>query len=178
MERQMIARAWVPMDDEHTMFYHVSRAASGPSRNRMAGRNIAGLGEEIEHLPNTTDWYGRWRLVCNRENDYMIDRDVQRTQSYTGVRAGHVQDQMITESMGPVEDRTRERLGSSDQMIIQTRKRILQALDAFLRDGTPPGATDPEVYDLVRSGTLMLPLDADWIQEVENIRSTLQAQRQ
>jgi phthalate 4,5-dioxygenase oxygenase subunit len=179
MERQMIARAWVPMDDEHTMFYHISRAGSGPSRNRIAGRQIAGLGAEIERLPNTNDWYGRWRLACNRDNDYMMDRHVQSTESYTGILGGHVQDQMITESMGPVTDWTRERLGSSDQMIIQTRRRILRALDEFRTDGTvPPGAADPKVYDRVRSGTLMLPLDADWVREIENIRRKLQTERQ
>ena len=86
---------------------------------------------------------------------------------------------MITESMGPIADRTRERLGSSDQMIIQTRRRILHALDEFLTDGTvPPGAADPKVYDRVRSGTLMLPLDADWVREIENIRRKLQTERQ
>ena len=178
MTRQMIARAWVPMDDEHTMFFHISRAGSGPSRNRMAGRKIAGLGEDIERLPNTTDWYGRWRLASNRDNDYMIDRDAQRTQSYTGIRAGHVQDQMITESMGPVVNRTEERLGSSDQMIIQTRKRIIQALNAFLSDEIPPpGAADPDIYNLVRSGTLMLPVDADWVEEIEKVRRTLQSEQ-
>ena len=144
----------------------------------MAGRKIAGLGEDIERLPNTTDWYGRWRLASNSDNDYMIDRDVQRTQSYTGIRAGHVQDQMITESMGPVADRTEERLGSSDQMIIQTRKRIIQALNEFQsEDIPPPGAADPDIYSLIRSGTLMLPVDADWVEEIEKIRRTLQSEQ-
>jgi phthalate 4,5-dioxygenase len=29
-------------------------------------------------LPNTSDWYGRFRLGANSTNDYLIDRDRQR----------------------------------------------------------------------------------------------------
>ena len=174
MRKQMVARAWVPMDDEHTMFFHVSRLGSGPSRNRMAGRRIVGLGAEIERQPNTNDWYGRFRLECNLGNDYHIDRDVQKNGSYTGINGGHVQDQMVTESMGPIADRTREHLASSDKMIIQTRRRLLHAVDALANEGTPPpGADDAAVYDRVRSGTLMLPPDADWLEEVAKVKASI-----
>ena len=41
-----------------------------------------------ETLPNTTDWYGRFRCVANADNDYLIDRQgQQKNDSYTGIDA-------------------------------------------------------------------------------------------
>jgi hypothetical protein len=52
---------------------------------------------------------------------------VERTQSYTGIDGIHLQDQAITESMGAIVDRSQEHLGSSDAMIIRTRRRLIRA---------------------------------------------------
>ena len=50
---------------------------------RCAGRT------GTEKLPNTTDWYGRFRLAANAQNDYLIDREWQRSRGdYTGHRRG------------------------------------------------------------------------------------------
>ena len=53
----------------------------------------------------------------------------------------------MTESMGPIVDRTEEHLGTTDQMIIQTRRRWLRAVRDMMEDGTtPPGVDQPELY--------------------------------
>jgi phthalate 4,5-dioxygenase oxygenase subunit len=46
----------------------------------------------FDFLPNTTDWYGRRRLTQNPSNDRMIDREAQKTESYTGIASIHGQD--------------------------------------------------------------------------------------
>jgi len=49
--------------------------------------------------------------------------------------------------MGPIYDRTNERLGTSDTMVIRTRKRLLDAAKALRDTGkVPPGVDDPGVY--------------------------------
>jgi hypothetical protein len=111
----------------------------------------------------------RWRFEANRENDYQIDREAQRTKSFTGVSGIHMQDQAITESMDHIEDRTRERLGTSDTMIIKTRQRLINAARA-LQEGVPAPAVDnPEVYQ-VRSGGVILKRDQDWLKATEDLR--------
>jgi hypothetical protein len=50
-----------------------------------------------------------------------------------GIDGIHLQDQAITESMGPIVDHDREHLGPSDQMITRTHRRLLMAARA-LRD--------------------------------------------
>jgi hypothetical protein len=118
-----------------------------------------------ETYPNSTDWYGRFRCVANAANDYQIDRPAQRSkQSYTGISSIYLQDQAVTESMGPIYARWEEHLGTSDAMIIRTRRRLIEAARALREQGTvPPGAEDPSVY-AVRSGGIVLPRDVSWVE--------------
>src|SRR4029453_10599517 len=95
-------------------------------------------------------------------NDYLIDRKAQKTVSYTGIGSIFLQDQAVTESMGAIYDRTQERLGTSDLMVIRTRKRLIDAAKALRDSGKiPPGVDDPAVYR-ARSGGVLLPRGADW----------------
>ncbi|MBO0714921.1 MAG: hypothetical protein J2P59_09195, partial [Acidimicrobiales bacterium] len=78
-------------------------------------------------------------------------------------------DQAIVESMGPVFDRSQEHLGTADAMIIRTRKRMLDAAQALAeRQTVPPGVDEPEVYR-VRSGGVVLPVEADWIEATKGL---------
>jgi phenylpropionate dioxygenase-like ring-hydroxylating dioxygenase large terminal subunit len=157
-------RAWVPMDDEHTLAISIARSPQG---TRTAGRQVV---RPPETLPNTTDWYGRFRCVANQGNDYLMDRASQKTTSYTGIDSIFLQDQAVTESMGPIYDRTNERLGTSDQMIIRTRKRLIDAARALRDTGkVPPGVDDPGVYG-VRSGGAVLARGGDWIEATRGLR--------
>ena len=57
-------RAWVPMDDTHTMFVSLELAAARRRRSARCknGQMVPGSRLAFDYLPNTTDWYGRWRL--------------------------------------------------------------------------------------------------------------------
>ena len=96
------------------------------SRDR-ADKPLPLLARTTETLPNTTDWFGRWRPVANRDNDYLIDREAQHTISYTGIGGVFPQDSTVTVSMGEISDRTLEHLAPSDRMIVVTRRRLLDA---------------------------------------------------
>ncbi len=154
------ARGWVPMDDTHTMYVamkwmpqklRAKATAAAPLKN---GRPIPGATTQETFLPNTSDWYGRWRLAANASNDYLIDRDAQmRDEIYTGITGIHLQDQAITESMGGIVDHTLERLAPSDQMITRTRRQLLRASRDFAKTGQPPpGVADPGLYRTARCG--------------------------
>lgn len=94
---------------------------------------------------------------------------MQRTESYTGIEGIHLQDQAITESMGPIIDRTQENLGTSDAMIVRTRRRLIRAAVAHREGTNPPGVDNPELYRQ-RSGGIVLPRDADWIESTKEFR--------
>ncbi len=178
---QVLVRAWVPVDDEHIMFWSItaprsrlgSGAAGGAAGLNAGGRAVAAAGARpggFEFLPDSPDWLGKFRLAQNKDNDYLIDREAQRTQSFTGIAGIHQQDQAVTESMGPIYDRTQEHLGTSDAMVIRTRRRVINAARA-LRDNavTPPGVDNPAVYRH-RSGGVILPRDCDWLEATKGLR--------
>ena len=160
------ARAWVPMDDEHTMFLHLHWKASSPSipLTRRDGISPLHVTRMLDFRPNDSGWYGRWRLDADEDNDWQIDRASQRDgRSYTGIGNIHLQDQAITESMGPIIDHELEHLGPSDRMITRTRRRLLQAARAWRKDGAvPPGVDDPSLYLQARSGFFLSEESLDW----------------
>jgi phthalate 4,5-dioxygenase len=153
------ARAWVPLDDGHTMFCFLwwKRGASAMTQQQPAfkdGTPIGGAGRGNTFLPNTTDWLGRWRLAANAGNDWGIDRAAQSNNTiYSGIDGIHLQDQAITESMGPITDHASEHLAPSDQMITRTRRCLLMAARALRDKGVaPPGVENADVYRDARSG--------------------------
>jgi phenylpropionate dioxygenase-like ring-hydroxylating dioxygenase large terminal subunit len=159
-------RMWVPVDDDHVVFWSVEATP-----NERAGRTHV-------YQDDTTEWLGRHRPLQRAENDYQIDREDQKTESYTGIGGGFVMhDTMATESMGTTTDRSREHLGVSDAMIIRTRKRLLEAMHA-LEDGNvaPPGVDDPSAYG-TRSGWLILPSETDWWEGSAELRTAFVAKR-
>jgi phenylpropionate dioxygenase-like ring-hydroxylating dioxygenase large terminal subunit len=168
----MHARGWVPLDDEHTMYVFIwwKKAVSAMSLPQPAfkdGRPIGGTGRGNKLLPNTTDWLGRWRMAANESNDWGIDRAAQKSgEIYTGIDGIHLQDQAVTESMGPIVEHELEHLAPSDQMITRTRRRLLMAARALRDKGElPPGAEDGEVYRGARSGYFVTDDESPW-QEV------------
>jgi len=100
-----------------------------------------------------------------------MDRDLQRNGGvFSGIRGIHTQDQAITEAMGPIYDRSREHLGTSDVMVVRVRRRLLDAARAFAEKGTlPPGVDEPEVYR-VRSGGVVLDEGVDWYEATADLR--------
>jgi phthalate 4,5-dioxygenase oxygenase subunit len=174
----IIGRAWVPLDDEHTMYYEfIHKDTRKRMRMDKDGKHLRGDGVDSEFLPNTTDWLGRWRLAANAGNDYLIDRAIQRNESYTGISNIHLQDQAVTESMGAITDRTKEHLSPSDEMITKTRRRILGAVRAFQNDGETPVVRDqPAIMQGVRSGSYVSPAGVDWMDAYdEHMRAVAKA---
>lgn len=175
---QIFVRAWVPVDDEHTMVWVITAPRSRQASN-VTGAAVAGGGQAAgvpigggnELLSPTSDWLGRFRLKQNKQNDYLIDREAQRSgRSFTGLAGVNLEDQAITESMGAIWDRTKEHLGSSDAMVIRTRRRLLQAAE-LLRDQSvlPPGVDDPSIYR-VRSGGVVLPKGVDGLEATRDLQ--------
>jgi phthalate 4,5-dioxygenase len=75
----------------------------------------------------------------NKDNDWLIDRQVQKTGTYTGIEGITTQDHAIQESMGQIVDRSRERLGSTVKAIVAARRLLLEAAETVREGGDPPG---------------------------------------
>jgi hypothetical protein len=145
---------WVPMDDENTMVYNWEYSATGApltEEDRLERR----LGNGPLDVDQTT-----FRSRRNRDNNYLLDRRVQKTESYSGIDGINVQDRAIQESMGRIVDRSREHLGPADKAIIQARRLLLQAVRTVQEGGTPLGVNP--TYSSIRATEGVIPRDADW----------------
>jgi phthalate 4,5-dioxygenase oxygenase subunit len=144
---------WVPMDDETTMVYNWEYSTTEPltEEDRLERR----LGNGPLDVDQTT-----FRSRRNRANNYLMDRQVQRTETFTGIDGVNAQDRAVQESMGPIVDRSREHLGPADRAVIQARRLLLQAIRAVEAGGAPPGV-EPSYYPL-RPAEAVIPADTDW----------------
>jgi hypothetical protein len=73
-----------------------------------------------------------------------------------------MQDAAIQESMGPIQDRSKENLVSTDNGVIMARIRLRKAVLAA-EQGREPDGLDPATH-AVRSASIVLPEDASFIQ--------------
>jgi nitrite reductase/ring-hydroxylating ferredoxin subunit len=176
MGQQTRFAAYVPMDDEHTLHWEIAHGLMDPGNLPAEARGSEGRAPapraSSDYAPTTTDWYGRFNLNQSMANDYFIDRELQRSKrSYTGIPGIRQQDMAVTESMGPVLDRSIEHLGTTDALIIRTRRRMINAARALEEHGSvPPGVDSPELYRQ-RSGGVLLPRDVNWWDATEPKRT-------
>jgi hypothetical protein len=145
---------WVPMDDGNTMVYNWHHSTTEePLNDEDRAERRSGNGPD--HVDQKT-----FRSKANRENNYLLDRRVQKTETFTGIDGINTQDRGIQESMGRVVDRSKEHLGLADKAIIQARCLLLGAIKTVQEGGMPRGVK-PSYYTL-RASEGVVPRDADW----------------
>ena len=162
-------RAWVPLDDDHVMYYGVSAPFDPVDNDPEAQKRQFKRVQEMQ--PDGTGWFDRSRPIAQASNDYLIDREMQfNGESYTGLPSVFLEDQAITESMGTIYERTQEHLGTTDTMVIYTRRALIKAAEALRDHGiVPPGVDTPEVY-AQRSGGVILPRTANVFDATAELR--------
>jgi phthalate 4,5-dioxygenase len=149
---------WVPIDDEnvwvYTFDYHPVRPLTPDEVQAMRD----GHGVHSRNVPGT------YRPEENKDVDYLMDRDAQkRGETFSGVRGIAQQDASLQESMGPIVDRTKERLVATDTGIIKARKKLRLAIEALRDEAVPPPGVDP-AHHRVRSAAVVLPRDESFIE--------------
>ncbi len=149
---------WVPIDDHncwvYTFDYHPTRALTPDEVQAMKD----GHGVHSRNIPGT------YRPQENKDNDYLMDRDAQgRGETFSGVRGIAQQDASLQESMGPIVNRTKERLVSSDTGIIKARQKLRKAVEALRDEGVTPPGVDP-AHHRVRSAAIVLPQAESFIE--------------
>jgi phthalate 4,5-dioxygenase oxygenase subunit len=163
-------RAWVPIDDNHTTVftfgYRVDHAIDEQELNEyyLSGalfppRMAAGKYE----LPDG-GIIDTFLPVASRENDYLVDREMQRTTNFTGIWGIHDQDRALAEntrSIGGkdpgIADRSAEHLVSSDRAVVAARRLLINLTDRLAKGYEPAVATTPEKFG-VRAISKLTPI--------------------
>jgi len=159
-EEQVHGHYWVPVDDENCMAWNFYYSYGEEPILDQARRNTASGNAYGSHV----DVENGFRSIGNRSNDWGIDRDIQNTETFTGIDGVNQQDRAVQESMGPIVDRSREHLGPADKAIIATRKLLLEAIETVESGGDPRGTGAS--YHEVRAVGRILPTGADWRKEL------------
>jgi phenylpropionate dioxygenase-like ring-hydroxylating dioxygenase large terminal subunit len=133
MSTEMTITQWhVPVDDESCYWYAVFTSFGQPvDKAKMRAQRL-----ELYALPD-------YRSRRNKTNDYGFDPKEQATETYTGMGLDiNVHDQWAVESMGRIQDRTREHLGQSDKAIAQYRRLLRQEIERAVSGAKPLMALD------------------------------------
>lgn len=145
-------QTWIPIDDETCWVFVYSWNPDRPltEEERAAFRTGGAVYSAVDE---------HWVPVRRRDNDYLIDRALQKTDNFTGIVGVSEQDAAVQDSQGRIADRTRELLGPTDLGVVQFRRLMLETARA-LEQGQPPAAAfDPESYR-VRAGGIVVPESA------------------
>jgi phenylpropionate dioxygenase-like ring-hydroxylating dioxygenase large terminal subunit len=159
-------RAWIPIDDTHISVIQYSYHPERP----LTEAEIEAQKSRPEIAP------ARYRLpdgvvidICrdvrNLDNDYLIDRHMQRTENYTGISVIRTQDTAMTEGMGGIVDRSQEHLGTTDAAVIAARRRLITMARDLQRGIEPSAALQPEIYN-VRAVDMVCP-EGDFLRFME-----------
>jgi phthalate 4,5-dioxygenase oxygenase subunit len=149
---------WLPIDDEQTWVFNFQY---GYSPDTPISREEAEKDEDLFGRGKGDLIPGTFRLKRNLSNDFMIDRGVQKTKTFTGIKGINTQDFALQEGMGPIVDRSKEHLGTTDRAIIITRQLLLEATDVAASGGAPRGL-EPGTHRSVRAYDAFIKHDADW----------------
>ena len=121
MSSEMTITQWhVPIDDTRHYWYAIFTSFGAPVDKDEMRRQRLALYELPDYIPRK-----------NKSNDYGFDPNEQEHETYTGMGTDiNVHDQWACESMGPIQDRTREHLGQSDKAITAYRRILRGAIEA------------------------------------------------
>ncbi|WP_413206387.1 Rieske 2Fe-2S domain-containing protein [Rhodospirillum sp. A1_3_36] len=117
----------VPVDDHNNYWFTLFTSFDAPVDKATM------RAQRLETYPEPD-----YRPLRNRANNWGHDLEEQATATYLGMGFDiNIHDQWACESQGPIQDRTREHLGTSDKGIIAYR-RLLAAEIAKAEKGEPP----------------------------------------
>jgi phthalate 4,5-dioxygenase oxygenase subunit len=150
-----VANVNVPCDDTSTCFYFI--AWGHPSRTpetetwRKFLRQTVGV-----------DLDERYRPLRNHENRFWQDRQAMKAGNFTGITGFPNQDVAMWVTMGPIADRTKDRLGASDLAVVEFRKQMLDAVRAVQSGKAAIGTGADTVPEGVCSYQRVIPKTEDW----------------
>jgi phenylpropionate dioxygenase-like ring-hydroxylating dioxygenase large terminal subunit len=129
-ESMTITQMHVPVDDTHTYWYAVFTSFANPvDKDTMRNQRLTAV-----NLPNYIPKSGQ-------HNHWGFNPEEQMTRTFLGMGEDdiNVHDQWACESMGAIQNRTREHLGTTDKVIIANRRMLAKAIDDAAAGSLPPG---------------------------------------
>jgi phthalate 4,5-dioxygenase oxygenase subunit len=150
-----VATLLAPADDTNTVFYFIAWSDTGGIEQEAWRKfNVAQPGIDLDRSFNN---------LRTRENNYLQDRNAMKLGDFTGIKGIPNQDIAMWVTMGPIADRTRERLGASDLAVVEFRRLMVDAAREMRDRGVALGTTEPAIpHASIRSFEGVVAKSADW----------------
>jgi len=150
-----VANINVPMDDTSTAFYFIAwgHPAQTPETETWRKFLRQTVGVDLD------DSYRPLRTI---DNKFWQDRQAMKAGNFTGISGFPNQDVAMWLTMGPIADRSHDRLGASDLAIVEFRRQMLDAVKAFDQGAPAIGTGNDAVPPTVCSFQAIVPKTTDW----------------
>lgn len=150
-----VANINVPMDDTNTAFYFIAwgHPAQTPETETWRKFLRQTVGVDLDEY---------YRPLRNIENRFWQDRQAMKAGNFTGISGFPNQDVAMWLTMGPIADRSHDRLGASDLAIVEFRKQMLEAVRAFQQGGEAIGTGSHAIPAHICSFQAVVPKTEDW----------------
>lgn len=150
-----VANINVPRDDTSTAFYFIAwgHPAHTPETDTWRKFLRQQVGIDLDPL---------YKPLRTRDNRFLQDRQAMSAGNFTGITGFPNQDVAMWVTMGPIADRTRDRLGASDLAVVEFRKQMLDALSVFQHDGVVIGTGAEAISPQVCAFQAIVPKTIDW----------------
>lgn len=154
-DRYNVANVNVPIDDTHTAFYFIAwgHLAQTPETATWRSYLYQSVGVDLD---------ARYRPLRNADNRFWQDRQAMKAGNFTGISGFPNQDVAMWLSMGPIADRSRERLGASDLAIVEFRRQMIDAARAVGRGEAAIGSADQAAPVDLCAFQAIVPKTTDW----------------
>jgi len=150
-----VANINVPADDTHTAFYFIAWGHPDQTPDTATWRRF--LAQEVGK-----DLDASYRPLRNRDNHFWQDRGAMKAGNFTGITGFPNQDVAMWLTMGPIADRTQDRLGASDLAIVEFRRQMVDAARAFQAGAPAIGTGDARIPPSVCAFQAIVPKATDW----------------
>jgi phthalate 4,5-dioxygenase oxygenase subunit len=150
-----VANINVPMDDTNTAFYFIAWGHPSQTPETETWRKFLRqtVGVDLDEF---------YRPLRNMENRFWQDRQAMKAGNFTGISGFPNQDVAMWLTMGPIADRSHDRLGASDLAIVEFRKQMLEAVRAFQQGGEAIGTGSGAIPSRICSFQAVVPKTEDW----------------
>ena len=146
----------MPIDDGHCWVWTFGCKLDRP----YAVEEILGMKRGTVSGPFGAEVDANYFPLHNKANDFLIDRQIQRSHNFTGIVGTGNQDMAAQVGMGPITDRTQEHLGVTDVGIIEMRRLLLNLAKDLCEGRAPSAARNADAFDGVQGVSLVRKCDA------------------
>lgn len=150
-----VANINVPMDDTNTAFYFIAWGNPAKTPDTETWRKFLGARVGV-------DLDDSYRPRRNTDNRFWQDRQAMKAGNFTGITGFPNQDIAMWVTMGPIANRSDDRLGASDLAIVEFRRQMLEALRAFQAGEPAIGTGDKRIPPAVCAFQAIVPKTVDW----------------